>query len=1349
MYFYKYFYLAGVEALPPGIELPQHDRYNVIAQKNGKLWLNCSVTTNGSQHGPLEVSWYKDGKKINFDKRLQLVQNGSLFFKRVLNRKRKNDTGLYECHVKNNIGSIIAKRVNLKVTSKSYTKEPTSQTVTVGGVARFECQIEAEPPPLYTWLKDEKEQITANDRFIIISTGILQIINVTQADEGSYRCSSTPGGLHNLPDQVEDIKWYRSSEAQLTVIPKTGSRAPEIKAAPQDVVVEQGQMIVLECLVDGEPKPSVTWERQSGRLLPSRSSILGSNLKLLETRVNDTDVYICRVRSSGQPDVTAQARVTVQARPTLIKTPAHQDYPQSRLARFTCKAHGVPNPTITWYKDAQPIKSLKMKTRLDKDDLIVLNTLPHYSGYYQCIASNGVNYATAFARLSITAAANRPDAPQNVQAQAYGKDQLYISWTASSHKPCCAVLAYTVDIYKTNVAGTGSSNPSDNILNFVVMDGTTKLIDGLEPYTNYSVFVRAFNSQGSSEQSRVVTVQTDEAVPDVAPIIRLASTTPTSIQIEWDELRLPDRNGVIIGYKVYYMAEGVKSMKIDDARGSALSHTITGLEPATTYKVRVLAGTKSGFPHFNDNKWPWVHFTTSGIGKPILNLTVPLTPVDLAIVPMTPISVNITWRQLASEYPVISYTLVYKRNGNVSEEEKAHVIQITDPNARFFTVGNLVEDANYEFCLVANNEFGSSGPAIEEYFNSKDPLPPPPKNLKIINRTSTNLYLNWTQPNPAIQIDYFEVRYHPWIFEKDTQHDRVIQKVSTKIGMQIVSLRPYTFYQIDIRAMTNKGRWSKWSNSVIEHTLEDLPSEPREVKAILTDNGIEINWKPPAQPNGNITTYILEYQIIVTPQNPHQWKILRVNGSSTSMKIQEKLNGKLTIRLKACTSVGPGPFTAAVELDNGTTASRTKELNPWHDQRLSIIVGVAIAILCIVICIIIILLRNRCVSNSYPHTQRALVHGNGHMPIQGNGHVVDGRGVNAFQLETMTPMLTRDGENEQSDSKGCGSGNLIVTPNGTRINGYVPFKNGMRNAHTPNGRVTHHIYRENAYPEESCGLIAAMLSGTDRIHTSEEDKNTSKSPERDSLLDGIDQSLESSLEEGGGDHTCDMQLPHTSPINQGPQSIANHSTSITHNSSGDFSSSAHNKAAVDGMVNDMPANMENRDGCNASVDITSPSLRNTHSSCSNQLSTSFNGHPSDDPHCLDTKRASAGNRPSDPHSENLRDTSIPQELYKSPNQETSFVQHANLSGILNDNGVKSNGLKACNLQEVVPSGDTKEGQRSNCHPQGMPKLCHNGDKATMSTCNSQASEKQRLLSILPQENKGKRFQSVPWNEVSV
>ena len=66
-----------------------------------------------------------------------------------------------------------------------------------------------------------------------------------------------------------------------------------------------------------------------------------------------------------------------------------------------------------------------------------------------------------------------------------------------------------------------------------------------------------------------------------------------------------------------------------------------------------------------------------------------------------------------------------------------------------------------------------------------------------------------------------------------------------------------------------------------------------------------------------------------------------------------------------------------------------------------------------------VLFFNRCFATPQAHiTQPAYLHANGHTGGRSNGHVMRGVGLNEYQLETSTPMLSDiPGENEHSDSK--------------------------------------------------------------------------------------------------------------------------------------------------------------------------------------------------------------------------------------------------------------------------------------------------------------------------------------------
>ena len=114
-----FFIFLGVkEGLSVGIAIDQGEPETVIAQKTSDLLLNCSVTFNPDL-GELQISWLKDGSQVDLsNKRIQLLENGSLYLRRVIHRPRKNrtDEGHYRCIAAlKGIGRIIARDVSVRV----------------------------------------------------------------------------------------------------------------------------------------------------------------------------------------------------------------------------------------------------------------------------------------------------------------------------------------------------------------------------------------------------------------------------------------------------------------------------------------------------------------------------------------------------------------------------------------------------------------------------------------------------------------------------------------------------------------------------------------------------------------------------------------------------------------------------------------------------------------------------------------------------------------------------------------------------------------------------------------------------------------------------------------------------------------------------------------------------------------------------------------------------------------------------------------------------------------------------------------------------------------------------------
>ncbi|CAC5421945.1 unnamed protein product, partial [Mytilus coruscus] len=648
----------------------------------------------------------------------------------------------------------------------------------------------------------------------------------------------------------------------------------------------------------------------------------------------------------------------------------------------------------------------------------------------------------------------------NVSAEALSSTSIRVSWSRPVFNKKCHILAYSVTM---KVSDTGSNVETQVML----ATDSMKTFTGLVPFTNYTAFVTAFTTMcGAGDHSDPVTVATLEDVPCKAPLIRLVSTTPNTITVKWDPLPRKFRNGVIVEYSIYYMKVESKIIMKETTPGTAMSFLITGLEPDTDYRVRVLASTKAGYCRIDTKDWPWVDYSTS-----TGNNAVPTIQVNQ----INSTSVNVTWQYRSDELPTTGYLLSLNKISSTEPPEEFDL----PAYRRFYVLTDLENNTFYVVTLVAKNQHGTSGPVVDEFKTGYFTIQPP-IDVKVVMTMETKVTLTWIQPDAASDVAYYTVRYsHTKSDREDNKFITVTRTVAT-----IDKLKPFTSYQFDVRAHTRDGKSSPFSKPVFTRTEEDVPSPPVNMSALMKNGNIVVTWKPPVLPNGQITTYVIKYQL-GSDEPQGDWYTITVNGTITSCSLQYSEGIYYYLKMLAITGAGPGNSTVTIVVPEKDTV--VSPSGSPKDQKIGIIIGCLIGIVCIIICILIILCRNRCFSNSYPQTQTTYYHGNGHIPNHGNGHVsrpAEQSLLDHHQMEQFTPILT---ENQNCDSKGCGSGNLIVTPNGTRINGYVPFKNGMRNGHVPNGRVTAFPGRgELANPEETRGLIASMLASSDGSHTSED-----------------------------------------------------------------------------------------------------------------------------------------------------------------------------------------------------------------------------------------------------------------------
>ncbi|XP_063845133.1 leucine-rich repeats and immunoglobulin-like domains protein 3 [Scylla paramamosain] len=203
----------------------------------------------------------------------------------LLSNVSEQDSGEYQCVVRNDFGASYSRRAHIQVHIYPYfTKRPASVAVRIGEVAKLECAASGSPSPEISLLKDGGEDFPAarERRIHVLSNETLFFIKpVTPHDEGVYTCRAT------------NVAGMASVDARLTV-----RQIPEFTKRPKDEVAILGHNTVLECQGTGLPVPKLTWSK-NGEVLQNGGHYLlvddSQFLLIKETRLEDLGTYTCEL----------------------------------------------------------------------------------------------------------------------------------------------------------------------------------------------------------------------------------------------------------------------------------------------------------------------------------------------------------------------------------------------------------------------------------------------------------------------------------------------------------------------------------------------------------------------------------------------------------------------------------------------------------------------------------------------------------------------------------------------------------------------------------------------------------------------------------------------------------------------------------------------------------------------------------------------------------------------------------------------------------------------------------------------------------------------------------------------
>uniref|UniRef100_A0A8C2ZWU4 Hemicentin-1 n=1 Tax=Cyclopterus lumpus TaxID=8103 RepID=A0A8C2ZWU4_CYCLU len=331
-----------------------------LAPKEVKVKVNSTLTLEcAAQAFPTAaLQWYKDGQILRADDHVSITTNSRVV---QIKHAQVSDTGRYTC-VATNIAGEDEKDfdVNIQVppnfnrpggvgdTTSSPGFRGDVRDVILNNPMSLYCETNAVPPPTLTWYKDG-QLLTSNNKVLILPGGrVLQIPRSQAEDSGRYTCVA-------VNEAGEDSIQYDVR----VLLP------PTIRGTDRDLLDEVTVLVnkttQLECHVDGNPAPKITWFQNSQPVSsdgPHRILSNGRTLQILKVKVSDGGKYSC-VAINAAGEAYKNIYLTVFVPPSIRDSggdsPVVVNVLVGKSVTLECESNAVPPPTITWYKNGRMV----------------------------------------------------------------------------------------------------------------------------------------------------------------------------------------------------------------------------------------------------------------------------------------------------------------------------------------------------------------------------------------------------------------------------------------------------------------------------------------------------------------------------------------------------------------------------------------------------------------------------------------------------------------------------------------------------------------------------------------------------------------------------------------------------------------------------------------------------------------------------------------------------------------------------------------------------------------------------------------------------------------------------------
>ncbi|XP_075166730.1 neogenin protein frazzled isoform X3 [Haematobia irritans] len=815
------------------------------------------------------------------------LKNGSLYISSV--EENRGLTGSYQCLLTvDSIGTVVSRSAIVSIARLPDLNQDFIETYLLPGqTAYFRCmigQIQQGMKHIVQWIKDDMPLQMDKLRMVILPNGALEIDEVNFSDRGVYQCNVTSGSISRLSSKT-NLNMKKMLENADNPI------APSFLVGPSPQTVKEGDVVTLDCVANGVPKPQIKWLRNGEELdlndLDSRFSIIGTgSLQISSAEDIDSGNYQCRA-SNTVDSLDAQATVQVQVPPKFIQSPKDKTAYEKEELELECAIRGKPKPVIKWLKNGDFITPNDYMQIIAGHNLRILGLLPSDAGMFQCVGTNPAGNVQAGARLRVLQPDYGPQPPtplKNRRKNKYNSGEMRTKTGDSSET--------TRIISKSALDSLLSQKGNKKFNNFPDQPMNDRHFEDLMQFTQ--------DSQDNGDMGK----ELPRNIHDYEKPNKSQKSThnheDNGDDDDDDDYDDPSANEEFINAykhgddpnKILNSWTNKRKLNPSSTVSNSPEHT-SSRSSSIVLDLPENGGTANG--HSN-GKANGVVLGTGLISR------LPGPPRDLVAQIVKPRFVTLSWIEpIKNPVEVVSYTVYYKMIN--SERELKLVTKSHDDQQ--VNIQSLIPGRTYQFRVVANTNFGSgdSSEPLEVSTQPEENIAGPPTNVEGYARNHKEIYVKWQEPT----ITNGEIlKYRIYYSEGDNGPELFYD--STALDAVLTELRPYTDYTITVVPF-NKNGMGDPSNEIRVKTYSSMPSEPPNnvTLEVTSSTSITIHWEPPSEEerNGQITGYKIRYrklkdapQVKSTPGNVRFYELGGLDR-----------NSEYQVKISAMTVNGSGPFT--------------------------------------------------------------------------------------------------------------------------------------------------------------------------------------------------------------------------------------------------------------------------------------------------------------------------------------------------------------------------------------------------------------------------------------------------------